>query len=167
MEKVIHTANPVATEPAPQMPPAPVVKKIITEESKMKKFIPIIIAVLVVLAGVMSGKTMASGKSGSSSQTPSGVAVGDDKVGSDNEVGIDDSETFKDTAEGTLVEGGIDGEGTHHLDRDLGETKYVYLTSTAINLDNFIGKKIQVWGQTIAGKKAGWLMDVGRVKVLE
>lgn len=166
MEKVIHTVEPVATAQTPQVPPAPVVKKL-TKDTKMKKFIPFVIAILVVAAGAMSGKTFASGKAGSSSKTPSGVAVGDNKVGGDKEVGINDTETFKDTAEGTLVEGGIDGEGTHHLDRDLGESKYVYLTSTAINLDNFIGKKIQVWGQTIAGKKAGWLMDVGRVKVLD
>jgi hypothetical protein len=30
-----------------------------------------------------------------------------------------------------------------------------------------VGKKVQVWGETFKGQKAGWLMDVGRIKALE
>jgi hypothetical protein len=26
---------------------------------------------------------------------------------------------------------------------------------------------VKVWGETFKGQKAGWLMDVGRVKVME
>lgn len=51
--------------------------------------------------------------------------------------------------------------------RGIGPSQYAYLTSTVIDLSAFTGKKVQVWGQTIAGKKAGWLMDVGKVKVIE
>lgn len=87
--------------------------------------------------------------------------------GKDNESGVSESTAFPDTAQGVMKAGGIDGEGTHYLDRGLGKEKYVYLTSTVINLDSFIEKKVEVHGQTLAGKKAGWLMDVGRVKVLE
>jgi len=84
------------------------------------------------------------------------------------EAGIEDSVAFPDSAEGILVEGGVDGEGTHHLDRsDLGPGKDVYLTSTVIDLQSFVGKKVQIWGQTIAGHEAAWLMDVGRIKVIE
>lgn len=80
---------------------------------------------------------------------------------------VADEAVFSDTAKGLLVEGGIKGEGTHHLDRDLGEQKYVYLTSSVIDLQSFVGKKVQVWGETLAAQNAGWLMDVGRVKVIE
>jgi len=83
------------------------------------------------------------------------------------EAGLTDESTFRDSAEGKLVEGGIEGEGTHHLDRDLGPDKYVYLTSTVIDLEAFVGKKVTVWGETIAAKRAGWLMDVGKIKVSE
>jgi hypothetical protein len=120
-------------------------------------------AVLVVLAGVGTG-WLISGRS-SASGTPKEAAPG--ATSSKTEAGIADEATFRDSAEGLLVEGGIEGEGTHHLDRDLGEEKYVYLTSTVIDLQSFVGKKVQVWGETIAGKKAGWLMDVGKVKVIE
>lgn len=82
-------------------------------------------------------------------------------------VGIADKKTFKDKAEGILREGGIDGEGNFHLERPGGESQNVYLTSTTVDLSLYIGKKVRVWGQTFSGQKAGWLMDVGLVEILE
>ncbi len=81
--------------------------------------------------------------------------------------GIVDKKTFKDSAEGTLKEGGIDGEGNFHLQRPGGESQNVYLTSTTVDLSLYLGKKVKVWGQTFEGEKAGWLMDVGLVEVLK
>ena len=81
--------------------------------------------------------------------------------------GIVDKNTFKDSAEGTLKEGGIDGEGNFHLVRPGGESQNVYLTSTTVDLSLYVGKKVKVWGQTFSGEKAGWLMDVGLVEVLK
>ncbi len=81
--------------------------------------------------------------------------------------GSDDKETFKDTAEGIVKKGGIEGEGQYHLERPPGgEDQYVYMTSSSVDLSEFINKKIKVWGQTQTAQKAGWLMDVGRVEVL-
>jgi hypothetical protein len=82
-------------------------------------------------------------------------------------IGSDDTETFSDEAEGIVREGGIEGEGEYHLERPGGETKYVYMTSSIVDLSQFEGKKIKVWGKTYEGQKAGWLMDVGRVQLLE
>lgn len=82
-------------------------------------------------------------------------------------VGIADEKTFRDSAEGKLEKGGIEGEGSHHLVRPGGESQYVYLTSSIVDLDKFVGRKVEVWGETFSAQKAGWLMDVGRVKVLE
>ncbi len=81
--------------------------------------------------------------------------------------GSNDQKTFKDHAIGVLRRGGIDGEGSHHLVRPGGPSKNVYLTSSVVDLDLFEGDKVEVWGETFGAKKAGWLMDVGRVKVLE
>ena len=72
-----------------------------------------------------------------------------------------------DEAEGKLVEGGIEGEGNYHLEREGGPSKYVYLTSTVIDLQSFVGKKVKVWGETTSAVKAPWLMDVFKVKTLE
>ncbi len=80
--------------------------------------------------------------------------------------GSDDLKTFKDTAEGKLEEGGVEGEGQFHLVRPGGESQNVYLTSSLIDLSQFVGRKIKVWGQTQAAQTAGWLMDVGRVEIL-
>ncbi len=120
---------------------------------------------LVVALGVGSGYLLArQGVLGGSTSTKS-ESTG--KVESMTEAGIDDESQFPDTAEGTLEEGGIAGEGTHHLVRTGGSSQTVYLTSTVINMDNFAGKKVKVWGQTVSAKKAGWLMDVGKIKVTE
>lgn len=80
--------------------------------------------------------------------------------------GSDDTKTFKDTVEGELAEGGIEGEGQYHLVRPGGDSQNVYVTSSTVDLGQFTGKKIKVWGQTQTAQTAGWLMDVGRVEVL-
>lgn len=80
--------------------------------------------------------------------------------------GSNDTKTFKDTAEGKLETGGIEGEGQYHLVRSEDESQNVYMTSSTVDLSKFVGKKIKVWGQTQTAQKAGWLMDVGRVEVL-
>ncbi|HEX8965470.1 MAG TPA: hypothetical protein VF820_03515 [Patescibacteria group bacterium] len=82
-------------------------------------------------------------------------------------VGSTDLSTFKDTATGVLQMGGIDGEGQYHLVRPGGDSQNVYLTSSIVDLSQFIGKTIKVNGQTQAAKHAGWLMDVGRVEVVQ
>lgn len=82
-------------------------------------------------------------------------------------VGSDDLKTFKDNAEGVLKEGGIEGEGQYHLVRPGGDSQNVYLTSSNIDLSKFLNKKVKVWGQTNTAQKAGWLMDAGRLEVLE
>jgi len=79
--------------------------------------------------------------------------------------GIVDKKTFKDSVEGILREGGIDGEGNFHIERPGGVSQNAYLTSSTVDLSVYIGKKIKVWGQTFSGQKAGWLMDVGLVEV--
>jgi hypothetical protein len=114
----------------------------------------------VVVVGVLVGWLIAGrGKSGS-------AVVPGAKLGT-NEAGLADEKTFRDTATGILEAGGVNGEGTHHLTRDGGPSQNVYLTSTVIDLESFAGKKVQVWGETISARKAGWLMDVGKIKVVE
>lgn len=81
---------------------------------------------------------------------------------------VDESQ-FSDNpdAEGTLVKGGADGEGTHKLEQGLGPDQDVYLLSNVLDLDSFIGKKVQIWGNKISAKNADWIMEVGRVKVMK
>ncbi len=145
---------PIATEAAK------VVKKLPVDNNTKVKFLAS--GLVVVLAGVATGWFLSGASAQMQEQTPTAnVSENPQNVGE-----VDES-VFSDTAQGELREGGIEGEGTHYLDTGLGEEKYVYLLSTVLDLDSFIGKKVEVRGQTLAAENAGWLMDVGRVKLLE
>ena len=79
--------------------------------------------------------------------------------------GSKDTSSFKDSAEGVVLPGGIGSEGSHHLVRAGGASQNVYLTSSVLDLKMFENAKVKVYGETFAAQKAGWLMDVGRVEV--
>lgn len=135
-------------------------------KSNAKNIAPLlVIGLLVISAGVGTGWFLSGGSKGKVLGNGSEAAPGAKQT--ETEAGIADEETFRDSAEGTLESGGIEGEGTHHLVREGGESQTVYLTSTVIDLESFVGKKVKVWGETITARQAGWLMDVGKVKVVE
>ena len=130
-------------------------------------FPPKIIAVfaLIFVVGVVSGYLLTGMKKGSSSGSPLSI-INTGSVAKGTTEGSSDTKTFSDTAEGVLKQGGIDGEGAYHLERDGGPSQNVYLTSSIVDLSKFINAKVKVWGQTQKAQTAGWLMDVGRVQVL-
>jgi len=146
-----------------------------TEEQLVRKFDSsknsspkpkIIILVLVVgVLGVLSGVLIAKGTALQSITSFEKIEAEDINKGA--KLGSGDISIFKDTAEGVLKEGGIDSEGQYHLERPGGKTQFVYLTSSIVDLSLLVDRKIKVWGETFASEKAGWLMDVGRVEVLE
>jgi len=125
----------------------------------------ILTSFIVVLLGVGTGWVLANSSFGAKSvsenlpESSKGVPPQKEEEISLGEV----SEKIKEV-EGILVEGGIEGEGTHHLERPGGPSQNVYLTSTSLNLDSYVGKKVHVWGETLSGIKAGWLMDVVKIK---
>jgi hypothetical protein len=125
----------------------------------------IIILVVVALLGVGTGYYLGQtgGKAGmiNLKQTTDSGGIGKGTI-----EGSTDISTFKDTVEGTLKIGGVDGEGAFHLERPGGESQNVYLTSSIVDLSKYVGKKIKVWGQTQKAQTAGWLMDVGKIQVL-
>ena len=126
-----------------------------------KKMWPLILgAFVVVLAGVGTAWIIMNRTGGSSVAAP-GAKV------TTTEAGMLDSKVKYDNAAGDLKEGGIGNEGTHHIERDGGPTQFIYLTSSVIDLQSFVGKKVEVWGETLASKKAGWLMDVAKIKVVQ
>ncbi|MBI2611233.1 hypothetical protein HYW54_00615 [Candidatus Gottesmanbacteria bacterium] len=129
---------------------------------KSKKYL--VIGAVVIALGILTGVLLPKGGGG---LTPSGGGGAGLLEAGKKVFGSDDTKLFKDTTEGTIEEGGIDGEGTHKLVRPGGESQTVYINSTVLDLDQFVGKKVKVWGQTHAAQKAGWLMDVGRVELME
>lgn len=120
----------------------------------------VMIFVVVVIAGIAIGYGSAHLTTKPAQQTQvTGQTVSTDKM-----AGIVDKKTFKDQAEGVLRNGGIDGEGTFHLERPGGVSQNVYLTSSTVDLSPYVGQKVRVYGQTYSGQKAGWLMDVGLIE---
>jgi len=134
--------------------------------SKNKLFTPLFVVIALVL-GVSSGAVLKNLKTKSSlgirSEVQAPGEAGSIKVG--DVFGAKDKSGFPDEATGILEEGGINGEGTHKLLRPGGPNQTVYLTSSVLDLDEFAGFKITVWGETFSAQKAGWLMDVGGIKV--
>lgn len=128
---------------------------------------PIILFVVLALLGIGTGfllsQTIGSGAVSTSGGVGSKESVAGLKKG---EIFGSKESNFKDSAEGTLRVGGIEGEGAYHLERPGGESQNVYMTSSVIDLSQFVGKKVKVWGETNAAEKAGWLMDVGRLQLL-
>jgi hypothetical protein len=144
----------------------------IMEPTKKSKTMPMIISAGVVL-GLVTGFFIAQkqlllangGVSLTSQSTQELTSATNVKVG--DVFGSADEKTFRDQAEGILMAGGIDGEGSHHIERGANKTQWVYITSSVVDLDLLVGHKVTIWGETNQGKKAGWLMDVGRLKVQE
>lgn len=120
---------------------------------------------LVIVLGIFSGYVF-SGKKVVSTTSNTTNSAQNGSVEKGTVVGSNDTDTFSDTAEGIVREGGIEGEGAFHLERPGGESQNVYMTSSIVDLSKFVGKKIKVWGQTQKAQYAGWLMDVGKIEVL-
>ncbi len=119
--------------------------------------------IVIIIAGIISGYFLSdSNKSVNKGSSTGVISISDGK----KVYGSEDTSIFKDSTEGTLEKGGLDGEGTHKLIRPGGDNQTVYLTSSVIDLEQFEGKKVKVWGETQASQTAGWFMDVGRLEVI-
>lgn len=136
------------------------VSPVVPIDSKPKiptKTIVVGIYVILVLLGIGTGylltRTSGMGKPG--------------YVQTATEVGVNDNRTFRDSAEGVIEKDGVDGEGTHRLIREGGPSQTAYLISSVVDMDQYIGKKVRVWGETFAAEKVSWLMDVGKIELLE
>ena len=140
---------------------------VVHEFGEKKQTLPtsMLLAFLIVVSlGIFTGYFLAGNSSKTNSTDTSILSAADIKKG--DTFGSNDTKTFKDSTEGLLKKGGIADEGAFHLERPGGDSQNVYLTSSSVDLSKFVGRKIKVWGQTNTGKKAGWLMDVGRLQLL-
>ncbi len=92
------------------------------------------------LIGTVVGWATGHGKANSITNTTNSASTKSAEPGT---AGIVDKATFKDEAEGVMKEGGIEGEGSYHLVRPGGESQYVYLTSSTVDLSECIDKKLK------------------------
>lgn len=123
----------------------------------------LIIFIVVIFLGVGSGYVLSSKNTATDSTGQKTSLLGAEKGKIFGEKSADDLDG---PAEGTVKEGGIDGEGAYHLERTGGESQTVYMTSSSVDIGQFVNKKIRVWGKTQTAQSAGWLLDVTRLEVL-
>ena len=121
-------------------------------------------SVAVVLVGVATGWFFSGVSLGQSEKTGVELSEGEKEPG---ELGTITNGDKLNEAEGVLKVGGIKGEGNYNLERPGGASQTVYLTSTTIDLQPMVDKKVHVWGETLSAVNAPWLMDVVKVKVVE
>ena len=140
------------------------------KESNMKKATKkkfIVISVLALIAGTLTGFGAHRLQHQTTADKEPIQQIAGDTIQKGDVFGMHDSELFPDDAQGYLEAGGINGEGSHKLLRIGGPSQTVYLTSTVTDLDRLVGMEVRVWGETYKGQVAGWLMDVGKVEVIE
>jgi hypothetical protein len=157
-----------------QNPTVPVSNSIAPKDTKNSKTVFFIIIVLAIVSGFWASRFWPVSKSGSNiidNIAQSNITPADSlKSSKDLVVGQsygDTGKNFTDTATGTIVKGGINGEGTHTLQREGGKTQNAALTSSTVDLDLFVDKKVEIKGETNSSTKAGWFLDVGIIKILE
>lgn len=140
--------------------------------STTPKYVYAIIVVLAIVAGFWISRFWPSQTTSSVDADTSLVDNQAAKIveGEEIKVGVvygNLSKTFADSATGTIKSGGVNGEGTHTLERSGGVTQNAALTSSVVDLDLFVGKQVEVKGETNKSNKAAWLMDVGSIKITE
>lgn len=130
--------------------------------------LPVLAIFLIVTAGVLTGYFL-SGRSGGGETIKTKLTGGIEKIEGPKEAGIKDTKAFRDTAQGKIEANDqkVVKEGSHKLLRPGGPSQTAYLTSSVIDLNLFASKCVQVWGETFSAQSAGWLMDVGHIKVLD
>ncbi len=141
--------------------PEKIIKPLAGVEPKPTKPLPflVIAVILGVISGVLFFSQMGKGAISLSGGKTTGTVSSGETVGSTN------TKVFSDCASGELGknDGKVTSEGSHMLTRPGGVSQTVYLTSSVLDLDQFMGKQVEVCGQTFKGQTAGWLMDAGRV----
>lgn len=127
----------------------------------------LIIVISSIILGVGTGYLLSSSKPGSQTSPVGNAAESITAPKAANQ----DKSTFRDFAEGTLQKKAAPKnpdeyvEGTHVLVRT--GAVPVALTSSVVDLSEYEGKKVVVYGETQKAVKEGWLMDVGMVEVKE
>jgi len=133
--------------------------------SKINKVVPLILLLLIIAAGAISGLFLSS--TGRKSENESTISEQENLT---PEAKQSFTQTFRDEAEGEIEKNDeLDkyAQGTHKLIRPGGEAQTAYLTSSVLDLDEYVGKKVKVFGETFGSSQVGWLMDVGKVEITQ
>lgn len=143
----------------------------LTKPSTFSIPIAVIVVVLALTAGFALSRILPQ-KQPIITNSNNTTAASTDNITSTDELKVgkvygNSEKNFKDIATGTIEKGNINGEGTHILNREGGVTQRASLISSTVDLDLFVGKKVEIKGETNTSNKTAWLLDVGTIKILE
>lgn len=147
--------------------PIPAPLRAVPENSKLSKILPILVVVIIIGLGVFTG-LIASSIQKTKAQNHQAVSLEEEELSPEQQQSF--AQTFRDEAEGTVEKNDdLDkyAQGTHKLLRSGGESQTAYLTSSVLDLDEYVGKKVKVFGETFGSSQVGWLMDVGKVEIID
>ena len=165
-----QTQTPTQPQPQPDSQPenkSPlrvVPKRILPQLTN--QLLPIAIIIIVLAAGVFSGLIVSS--------RAKNKATGPKAAFEEEELNQEQKQAFqvvtRDQAEGVLEKNDKfeeTAQGQWKLIRPGGESQTAYLTSSFLDLDEYVGKKVKVFGETLGSDKVGWLMDVAKVEIIQ
>ena len=158
MEEVKFQSAEAQPQPTDQLRTAP-------KQAKLAKILPYLIIIIIVGLGIFTG-LVASSVQKAKAQNHQAVSLEEEELSPEQQESF--AQTFRDEAEGTVEKNDdLDkyAQGTHKLLRPGGESQTAYLTSSVLDLDEYVGKKVKVFGETFGSSQVGWLMDVGKVEV--
>ena len=130
----------------------------------LAKLLPLAIIVVIVAAGIFSGLVFSSRNKNAKIATSS---IDEKNLSPEQKQSF--QTVTRDSAEGVVEKNDKfeqTAQGQWKLIREGGESQTAYLTSSFLDLDQYIGKKVKVYGETLGSDKVGWLMDVAKVEEL-
>lgn len=148
-------------EPQINLEEEKITKPVLSADNPLRTILGVVIAALVL--GTITGYILSTKNSGSKAISFSKAEEAKNPQA--------DTKTFKDFAEGVIKARPQPSnpseyvEGTHLLIRE--GAVPVALTSSVVDLSQFEGKKVKVFGETQKAIKEGWLMDAGRVEEIK
>lgn len=143
----------------------PSLVKITNKGGQISKITPVIIVLIVIVTGAFSGLVLASRRKSEGQKLPTAQ---EETLSPEVQESL--NQTFRDEAEGVIQKNDtLDkyAQGTHKLERPGGESQTAYLTSSVLDLDEYVGKNVKVYGETFGSSQVGWLMDVGKVEEIK
>lgn len=135
----------------------------VPKKNTIARFAPILVVVLVVILGAVTGLVVSSRLK---SEQITHQVIDEENLTPEKKEEL--QVVTRDQAEGTLEKNDKfeeTAQGQWKLIRSGGESQTAYLTSSFIDLDPYIGKKVRVFGETLGSSKVGWLLDVAKVEV--
>ena len=158
--KIMEEINLNSSQPQSSAP-----LRAVPDKTILSKILPYFVVVVIVALGIGTG-LVASSVQKTKAQDKQAKSIAEEELSPQQQESF--AQTFRDEAEG-IIEKNDDfdtyAQGPWKLIRTGGESQTAYLTSSVMDLDEYIGKKVKVYGETFGSGQVSWLMDVGKVEV--